>query len=732
METILSEDGLPHIQTRRAESLPLPQNGTFSEEPSNCNLHRNYQSPTSLPQPTLLHPQTLDPVSRKSSPSQRSSPSSQYLSPPLTDSDGETPPFKPAANDYVSLDQHGKSKKKKKCRPLPVEGIYKTPRRSRSLRNSPLDSIEETEKDFPALPVLSWKHQHEDWRISKIGPRNASLASGPSEDDVRKIWEKLQRGGFPCRQLDMNTPSKYNLYASEVEQIAKAIRKKRRRRHSLIPPSVATPAAAVVTLDSSVSPVLPSVRDGSNSAIQQKVTVHRKEKAYQMSSQGKESENQGHPATITLRRATLIQTLMTEVSPNTETGSIMPDIPEATLCEASRDTPGLDSVFTSPSSKHDDAQLASPSYFPPTLIKLETSNAKRSSLPADLALTFVEVRTAPVTFSVNQESRKSPQSTSTSSGDTSTVRIQSDSSVHEIIWDHDDTSSSRSSTGDALAKACSYPLGDAGDHESQASALQYTKSLVSRRSKPPSGDLSTIEPDAFTDVLPVESQPIFPPTPEPGSRVVSWAWSASDETPSKSKRRRKSYNPSRSFPSSHRASRMSVPPTAPHSVESFPPLLDRQTTADWINPLREMNDPTSTFLHEASLTEKRQETNLTAGHRLFQGHLATLEDVAEVESPPLDSLSDAGKVGSGLGKSSHVRKSSVVGQRRLTASRLSIPSGSSKGLVIGRRSSAAQLKAYFFDPLVSLISKREARSAEAIPNYAQVQAQDADSLILGS
>lgn len=732
METILSEDGLPCIQARRAETLPLPKNGTLHEEPSQYNLHRSYLSATSLPQSAMLHPSGPDQGSQKSSPSQRSnrsSPTLQYLSPTLTDSGGETPPYKPGPDDTISLDQHSKHKEKEKKTKTPlVEGIQKVAARTKSQRHSPLDSKEAADKYPSPLPILSWKNHNEDWRKAELRRQSTSFAQ---ESEVRRMWTNFQSEDYTRGQVDTTVAVKDNSYTARLERIAIALKRRRRRRYSLEPPSVAA-------LESNGLPILKSSSSRSSSAAPQKTTVHRKERTYQMSSQGKASETLEPPATITLRRATLIQKLMTEVSPNAEAGKALSDVADTTssqrICQidTSSVSPGS---FPGPPSSQSPAVKSSTSYFSPKfLTKAETGEKKRSSMPAHPALTFVEVNTAPSTFSFTQESRKSSQSISNSSRRTSKALIQSDNSVHEIIWDQDDPSSSRSSTGDPSHKNGSNFSGNGAKHVENKTIEVPSRKMSMPQKKSPK-DLVMARPDFFPDVISVEDQPMFPPDPLPGSHTVSWAWNSSDELPAKPKQRRKSKYPSRhgsqSAPPRNRGSRSSPPTMAPLSVESFPPLVERQTTADWIKPLGDLNEPSPTVLNETP-PKSVQQAGVQTQRRSLGETVTSLEDVVEVESPPLDPSSNASKAGSAIGNSSHVRKASVVGHRRPTTTRFSIPNSSSNGPVIARRSSSAQLKAIFFDPLVSLLSKRESKSTESIPTYVHIQADDIDSLINAS
>ena len=739
METILSEDGLPRIQARRAETLPLTKNGTLREEPPDYNLHRTYLSATSLPQSTMLHPSGPDQGSQKSSPSQRSnrsSPTPQYLSPNLTDSGGETSPYKPGPDDTISLDQHSKHKEKKKKLKTPlVEGIQKVPARTKSQRHSPLDANEEADKDPSPLPILSWKNHNEDWRKTELRRQSTSLAQ---ESEVGELLTKLPSEEYMGGQVDTTVTVKDSSYTTRLERVARALERKRRRRYSLEPPPV-TATTAVVALESDGLPILKSSSGRSSSGAPPKATVHQKERAYQMSSQRRASETLETPATITLRRATLIQKLMTEVSPNAEAGKALSGVADTT---SSQKICQIDTSDVSPESSPGPLNAQSPvvkssaPYISPKLLtKVKTGETKRSSMPAHPALTFVEVSTAPSTFSFIRESRKSSQSISNSSRRTSKALIQSDNSVHEIIWDHDDPSSSRSSTGDPLHKNGSSLSSDAGVKNVESQTLEGLGRKTSTPQRTSPKDLVTARPESFPDVISVDDQPIFSQDPLPVSHTVSWAWNSNDELPAKPKQRRKSKYPSRhasqSAASRNRGSRSPPPTMAPFSVESFPPLVERQTTADWIKPLGDLNESSPTVPNEIP-PKSVQQAGVQTQRRSLGETITTLEDVVEVESPPLGISSNANKAGSAIGNSSHVRKASVVGHRHPTTMRFSIPDGSSNGPVVARRSSSAQLKAIFVDPLVSLPSKRESKSTESIPASVQIQADDVDRLTVAS
>ena len=197
------------------------------------------------------------------------------------------------------------------------------------------------------------------------------------------------------------------------------------------------------------------------------------------------------------------------------------------------------------------------------------------------AITFTDVYTAPQTFASVPDSRKGSPSTLPKVRRTSTVHIKSRTSVHEIIWREDGNSSGSSSQGSVS------PI----QNDTRSQAL---------------GTMSPATPKATITF------PSAPPTPRwhlenptvqvlPEENLFEWSWNAEQAMAA-------APNPSSLDPPASAPIFQSMPTTPPRapvahstpttpprrnsSVESFPPLMNRKNTTEWrVAPLVDLNDP---------------------------------------------------------------------------------------------------------------------------------------------
>lgn len=94
--------------TPRAEIIEAPRHGRRTNLRSENSSHQ-IDGLSRSPQPSLLRPS--DPSTPLNS---QASPGSPFLSPPLSLSGFETPPYKPDLEDVMSLDMHNAYKRRKK------------------------------------------------------------------------------------------------------------------------------------------------------------------------------------------------------------------------------------------------------------------------------------------------------------------------------------------------------------------------------------------------------------------------------------------------------------------------------------------------------------------------------------------------------------------------------------------------------------------------------------------
>ena len=198
-----------------------------------------------------------------------------------------------------------------------------------------------------------------------------------------------------------------------------------------------------------------------------------------------------------------------------------------------------------------------------------------ASTVVEPATTYTDVYTAPQTFA------SVPLSTSSSSTlskvrRTSTIHIKSRTSVHEIIWREQETSSGSSSP----------------DSESPAGKNKGSQTL---------GTITPTTPKAITTSRSAPTTPrwhLDSPRLQalPEENLFEWSWEAKQAMAASS-------NPKLDDLPSSAAVSYSAPTTPPRrrsiskesgnsSVESFPPLMDRKNTTEWrVAPLVDLNDP---------------------------------------------------------------------------------------------------------------------------------------------
>ena len=202
-------------------------------------------------------------------------------------------------------------------------------------------------------------------------------------------------------------------------------------------------------------------------------------------------------------------------------------------------------------------------------------NLQGASTVVEPATTYTDVHTAPQTFTSVQFSTTSSSAPSKLRR-TSTVHIKSRTSVHEIIWREQETSSSSSSQG----------------------------SVSPVRKEKGSQTLGTITPTTPKAIVTARSAPTTPrwhlDSPRlqalPEENLFEWSWKAQQAMAASS-------NPKSGDPQLSAAVSHSAPTTPPRrrsiskesgnsSVESFPPLMDRKNTTEWrVAPLVDLNDP---------------------------------------------------------------------------------------------------------------------------------------------
>lgn len=285
------------------------------------------------------------------------------------------------------------------------------------------------------------------------------------------------------------------------------------------------------------------------------------------------------------------------------------------------------------------------------------SNVQGPSTVAEPAITFTDVHTAPQSFASIPYSRSRSSSTLREPRRTSSVHIRTQTSVHEIIWRENETSSGSSS-------------------QASISPIQTNKPTISLGTANPSATKATTQSALMTPTSNVENSTLLK---LPEGNLFDWSWSTQQAGEPLSLH--DSADPPASTPVvesppiASTKGRSDSKESSQSSVQSFPPLMNRQNTIEWRRaPLVDLNDPmagrvTRMWLPQMTggggdepkgLSEEPASIG-SFGKRLSMDGQGGREGVAERRrrssahpyAPARVGLS--GRVGSSIGSSSHKR-----------------------------------------------------------------------------
>ena len=318
----------------------------------------------------------------------------------------------------------------------------------------------------------------------------------------------------------------------------------------------------------------------------------------------------------------------------------------------------------------------------------DMSNARRRSVPAEALLTFADVHVAPGSFAVEVKSRRQSLVPTEFNRRISTVHFLSRNSVHEVIWREDETTSDTSLTASSGAsdqvghsfrstpsseivegqvqepavapKGSKAALPKASDSFSKFTKIpetlfQWTWGTSSTSAE---GKTRSVEPEsgslgpatkATTHAADANGDPIWPLLVNNASPGITDLQQSSDQQHSR--------------------------PQKPSffdilSVESFPPLRTRSSTAEWQKaPLVDLNDPFAGRVGQSSVQKRtcstEQVTDLRSDIGKERGpsqHVAGCDSTLGPGSHVNSRLRSVGTVGSNIGISSHKR---VLSRQRL-------------------------------------------------------------------
>ena len=279
-----------------------------------------------------------------------------------------------------------------------------------------------------------------------------------------------------------------------------------------------------------------------------------------------------------------------------------------------------------------------------------------ASTVVEPATTYTDVHTAPQTFASVPFSSSS-SSTASKLRRTSTVHIKSRTSVHEIIWREQETSSGSSSPGseNPVQK-------DKGTQTLGTITPTTPKAIMTYRSAPPT-------PKWHLDSHRLQALP--------EENLFEWSWDAQQAmAPSsnpKSDGSQNSAGVSHSAPTTPPRRRSISKESGNSSVESFPPLMDRKNTTEWrVAPLVDLNHPmagrvTRMWIPQIK-TEGSGEPNSVSEDRVGRGETERRQSMdgesgddtgrvwsrrASAHPYAVPRLGPSGRMGSSIGASSH-------------------------------------------------------------------------------
>ncbi|MCJ1477189.1 hypothetical protein MMC13_005860 [Lambiella insularis] len=596
-----------------------------------------------LPNPRSSSPTLVPPTPASRSPDHRpssrgSTKSSPYLSPSLTGSDSDLPPYKPGMDDQMSLSMRTKRKNTSKVK-----------RKKDLVQHRAAEQADHTS-------------------IQSTLPAYTNPQRSPDEDAT----EMFDEPSFRVRQLS-STSSQVHSWNAEDPKKAIATRKSHGERRwsfaenrMLLNPSPTTTCIANLPEDNISFWSNISIRDFGLSTYAP--AIDKEPRNPDHSEQGHQYMRRKDlqletPAIITLRKASKAHSSGRQPgnprwpSQDERTRSI---IAQSQRCGEALDDSQLvlDQQSTGKFSTQNDTSISSAgvSRSRPSLPSLMECtywpSVARASVAAEPALTFAQIcTTGPRRFSSSAASRKHSLLAREIMRRSSTVLIRSGGSVYEIIWDKDDIPSSPSSTD-------------------SPSAEEIPRKLSSIYSRPNESDTSSFkmaDPEVNSVAKTIQAL----------GNIAEWSWSTKQsksipkEIDTEAPVFPVMYEPRRSSSAATRRGRWSKSwgrdsRNGESGVESFPPLLERNSTFEWRKtPLVDINDSKAGRKKDDEANPANPE-GVREG--LVKGPRSPKEKhtVEEKRTDPLSANRRAtiSHAGMGIGTSSHHRRPSAVPYQR--------------------------------------------------------------------
>lgn len=592
-----------------------------------------------------------------------SSPGSRFLSPPFTTPQGENPPYRPDAQDRTSLDLHKLNKRKKLLKLLlgstssnHQAGAMSSISKAKHPR--PVDSA-----DVKSLP--STFQATSSWLPSGYGQTSCfATARTPLHSSTSEALREMEEWG-----------------PKHAEAITRALAAIKQRRWTSS--GKGRPTRSLTSAFAFGYPVNENLQSAKRSEFfmaGRLSKIKRTSELTQNKSDGTLGPKRDTPASITLRKASRIY----QSGEQNDESEAIPSQDNKDGLVASRSTNAISHVSSpvppaklqphplleshQPSTSPADNTAAQGgalagflglTNFTNSESVLYTTTSKRHSVAADPALTYTEVCTSP--FVMSSTLHRYSQPSTTAFRKPSAIQIQSGGSVHEIIWDQDDSPSSYAASRGSPSRS------------GRASLAQLALEAIA----PLDVTAPDLEPILHTDD---DTSTLLPIT---AFNHIDWSW---DNEATEESRTNVGITPiveellSAEIALPERTTRPSWNSTyrgLRNRIESFPPLPDRMSSSDWQTPT-----PTLTNLHdstagrpepgsspiEASDDDARLSPSVAID--VVPPPTPTPRDPHRTSSVPLYHFSPprrpsvSGSAGSAIGSNSHVRRRGFSSTRR--------------------------------------------------------------------
>ena len=638
--------------------------------PSN-QIHRPQDPASPVPRPPSPFPFSISPPLPSSL---QSSPGSQYLSPPLVDSEGETLPYVPGPNDLISLDLHAtrlhrkNSRRRGDSRSTTGDGYETRPRRLYSISEglsgsttvfgrvpSPSDDGDSEFEDTEETSLLASSNSIEVNESANAGPHKTSKASRNRyfrKDASSSALKNYPRGERLDRRSTIASPSERLRQGDFVPRSMAPIQSPTKAYARGYP---ARPSLKRMSMDQGVTPT--SLYGG----YAPQTYSFRIQGGRRLGTRYRRNDT---PASITLRKASkqykcdIVEPRVAALADYTDGISTIRPVNHSPNISAKPSGITTSSVRGLPNSAplsvkqllngNSTPNIATTSDIitvPPVGLP-EGLKLKRQRSGAEPALTIAEIHTSPRTFSLPCASHRHSSLAIDTMRKTSVVQIQSGGSVHEIIWAADDTPSS----------STSQHTPGRSEHTSRSVSSTETKSGGSSPPATSPARHDTLRSETCPPVVPSFNDHHKTPV-----EMLEWSWdiqqpSSEEGAMSGHLANNQSVALENTQGRKRRPGRWSKK-WAPYSdsnvsgIESFPPLLARLSTEQWQTkqPV-DLNDP-----------NPETQISLLAGDEasIQSEPIGTVNEGEEdFEMPKSPERSKSFKVGAGIGANSHVRRPS--------------------------------------------------------------------------